>query len=263
MGFKDADWAYTLDLPMAQKVVLVAVCHATDDKTHQTFRGQETLAEMLGGSVEKVRRALGALDALGVITRERRSGSGGFRTSDLITVNVDTYRAESPQGESPTRQKAYKENRGDLPADLRSPTPQIEGAEEIIQIDQPEDHPDTRPAPSFGELVKAVLDKPDSFETFYAAWPRKVGKPQARKAWMKARDRASNEQIIAAAIAYRDNPNRPEKQFIPHPATWLNRDGWNDELDGPRDQRNGKPAPMERMQRILALVPDDHMELTS
>src|SRR6218665_353141 len=110
MGFRDAEWAYSLNLPMAVKVVLVAVCHVTDDETHETFRGQERIAQMLGASVEKVRVALTSLERLGVLTRQRRNGFHGYRTSDLITVNVGAYReGDSPQ-DSPTRIISHQEN---------------------------------------------------------------------------------------------------------------------------------------------------------
>lgn len=72
-----------------------------------------------------------------------------------------------------------------------------------------------------------------TFDDFWAQWPRKESKPSAVKAWDRAVRRTPPDQIVAAARAYSDNPNRPEKQFIPHPATWLNGDRWADELRGP------------------------------
>ncbi len=111
MGFKDANWAYSLDLPMAQKVVLAAICQRTDDKTHTTLVGQQTVAEMIGMSVRSVHRAVGVLDDLGIITREPRRRSDGYRSSDAITINrsytpeshvTDVHMTESHVTESPT-----------------------------------------------------------------------------------------------------------------------------------------------------------------
>jgi|GEM_PF-3730617 len=132
MGFKDVDWAYGLDLPMAQKVVLVAICHRADDKTHTTIVGQKTLAAMLGGSVAKVGRAVKELEAVGVISRESRHGVGGYRTSDKTVVNK-AYSTKSLPVETPTRQKAHKENRASLPVVLAEPTGRIDVAEEVTQ----------------------------------------------------------------------------------------------------------------------------------
>jgi hypothetical protein len=76
-----------------------------------------------------------------------------------------------------------------------------------------------------------------SFEDFWAVWPKKVAKPDAKRAWDKVTVVVEGERIIAAAIAYRDNPGIPDRQFIPYPATWLNRAGWDDELPAPRGER--------------------------
>jgi hypothetical protein len=65
------------------------------------------------------------------------------------------------------------------------------------------------------------------FERFWAAYPRHVGKPKALKAFQAAIGKTTIETIEAAlkwqCEAWRD------PQYIPHPTTWLNREGWNDE----------------------------------
>ena len=73
--------------------------------------------------------------------------------------------------------------------------------------------------------------EPDLFaEQFWPAYPRKVSKPNALKAWKNATKRAEPAEIMAALsvwVAYWEAKNEPE--FIPHPATWLNQERWNDE----------------------------------
>lgn len=97
------------------------------------------------------------------------------------------------------------------------------------------------------ELLAAV-----SFEEFWAVWPRKVGKPVARRAWESALTKVSGETVLAGAIAYRDNPGRPEQQFIPHASTWLNREGWGDELPAAREQKLTAVDAGRRAAEILA-----------
>lgn len=76
-----------------------------------------------------------------------------------------------------------------------------------------------------------------SFDAFWTAYPRKVGKQAARKAYTRARKHVSDDQLLAAVSAFRDDPNLPaDKSFIPHPATWLNEGRWNDEPLPPRLQ---------------------------
>jgi hypothetical protein len=73
-------------------------------------------------------------------------------------------------------------------------------------------------------------DDPD-FVAFWAAYPRKVGKPGGRKAWRAAiKRKADPAVIIAAAEKLRDDPTRRGRpiEYTPHPATWLNDERYND-----------------------------------
>ncbi|MFI5649967.1 helix-turn-helix domain-containing protein [Streptomyces anulatus] len=71
------------------------------------------------------------------------------------------------------------------------------------------------------------------FAAFYAAYPRKVGKGNARKAFAAAVKRgAKPADLVAASAAHRDNwaRCRTETRFIPYPASWLNGERYDDEL---------------------------------
>jgi hypothetical protein len=93
-----------------------------------------------------------------------------------------------------------------------------------------------------------AIDGPDeSFAEFWNHYPRKVGRADAKKAWARAHKRAAHKTILAGCIRLAIDPNLPEKTFIPHPATWLNRDGWEDE---PLPVRHpASPAEAERHRR--------------
>jgi hypothetical protein len=67
------------------------------------------------------------------------------------------------------------------------------------------------------------------FEDFWAIYPRKVGKGSAQKAFAKATETTADYLIVQGATDLANDPNLPLIQFIPYPATWLNREGWNDE----------------------------------
>lgn len=102
----------------------------------------------------------------------------------------------------------------------------------------------TRPDPSPKGEVKDH-DHPDGaivpirasrFDEFWSLVPRKVGKDKARSAYAAAVKRAGDEQtIIDGMRRFAADPNLPEKQFIPHPTTWLRRGGWGDEPLPPRN----------------------------
>jgi len=63
------------------------------------------------------------------------------------------------------------------------------------------------------------------FESFYSSYPRKVAKPQAKKAWSK------NKCVLAEVIPALEQHKKTWKdpQFVPYPATWLNQRRWEDE----------------------------------
>jgi hypothetical protein len=81
-----------------------------------------------------------------------------------------------------------------------------------------------------------------AFDAFWEHYPRKVGKDAARRAFDKAARRVGAEPVILGAKRFAADPNLPEKQFIPHPATWLGRGGWEDEPLPPRDAATGAAA---------------------
>lgn len=68
-----------------------------------------------------------------------------------------------------------------------------------------------------------------SFDDFWAAYPRRVGKDAARKAWAKACVSTSTVQIIEGAKNYAGQREGEDSQYTAHPATWLNAGRWDDE----------------------------------
>lgn len=78
------------------------------------------------------------------------------------------------------------------------------------------------------------------FTEFWQAYPRKVGKGAAEKAWAKANP---DLQAVLTALAWQtkqDGWTKDGGAFIPHPGTYLNQRRWEDE----------KPATTSTFQRI-------------
>jgi uncharacterized protein YdaU (DUF1376 family) len=69
----------------------------------------------------------------------------------------------------------------------------------------------------------------DRFDTFWKQYPRKVAKPNALKAWLKLKPDDDLTRKIISAISTQNLATRDE-QFIPHAATWLNAQRWEDEV---------------------------------
>lgn len=106
----------------------------------------------------------------------------------------------------------------------------------------------TRPDPSrpSNTAAKAATYTAE-FEAFWTAYPNKTGKAAAVKAYAKALRTATAEQVMAglqATVAVW-TAERRERQFIPHPATWLNAGRWEDEhptLTGTPGAGQARPA---------------------
>jgi len=97
--------------------------------------------------------------------------------------------------------------------------------------------------------LKKTINK--YFNEFWEAYPRKVGRGYAEKAFSKAiganltEAEAIAEQIVEGCKKLASDPNLPEPAFIPHPSTWLNREGWLDE-----------PYPEQKLTKELQLEKD-------
>ena len=72
-------------------------------------------------------------------------------------------------------------------------------------------------------------ETPVGFDRFWNAYPRKVGKPAAEKAWNKIRHRTN---LMEGLEAWKKTEQWQDEKFIPYPATFLNQRRWEDEPAG-------------------------------
>jgi len=63
------------------------------------------------------------------------------------------------------------------------------------------------------------------FDEFWNAYPKKLDKAKAFRAFRSALKRATFEDIMAGVIAYRNDPKR-NPDFTKYPASWLNAESW-------------------------------------
>lgn len=72
----------------------------------------------------------------------------------------------------------------------------------------------------------------DGFDLVYQAYPKKVGKPAALKAWKAAKVKPEDVSVILGDIATRSQSRdwlKDDGQFIPNPSTYLNQRRWEDQ----------------------------------
>lgn len=72
----------------------------------------------------------------------------------------------------------------------------------------------------------------NEFDRFWQTYPRQKAKGTALKAWVQAIKIATPETIIKAVVANKHGQDwlKENGKYIPYPATWLNAQGWLDEV---------------------------------
>lgn len=82
----------------------------------------------------------------------------------------------------------------------------------------------------YTEERRGETETDSGFDAFYQAYPKKVGKDDARKAWNKKKPPLAD--VLKAIEQYKLTPqwNKDDGQFIPNPSTWLNQGRWKDEI---------------------------------
>lgn len=101
-------------------------------------------------------------------------------------------------------------------------------------------------------IVPPRGDVSDGFAAFWQAYPRKVGKGQAEKAYAKALKAADHETIMAACQRYAAERAGQDQQYTRNPATWLNGQGWLDEPAAPQTTRGQHEQPIDREEQRRA-----------
>lgn len=98
---------------------------------------------------------------------------------------------------------------------------------------------------------RSALGGPD-FDRFWAAYPRKVAKPDAARAFAKLAPHPDLVDRMLAALAWQcrsEGWTREGGRFVPHPATWLNARRWEDEPPRPALA----PAPPDPARTVAAV----------
>lgn len=79
-------------------------------------------------------------------------------------------------------------------------------------------------------LLFAPMPQTDTdFDTFWRAYPKKVGKLEAQRAWHKATRTGATVGTVLTALAWQKASDQWRRGYIPNPSTYLNQGRWMDE----------------------------------
>lgn len=73
------------------------------------------------------------------------------------------------------------------------------------------------------------------FDAWWQTWPKKVAVGAARKAYVKALTVADAQVLLEGAQRVArawQSMDADRRTYVPYPATWLNQQRWNDEIEG-------------------------------
>lgn len=179
---------------------------------HDSEQGQST-----------VRRHIADFERDGLVERRHQGRDGGGRGPNLLVLNVDVLEANRSD-RAVDLTGANRSTKGGKPLDLTGANRSSEDSSLLIERFTSNGVERSSSPPATG----SALVVPEPFDDFWNIYPRRTGKRTAEVAWANARKRAPAEAIIEGAMRLRDDPNR-EDAYTPHPTTWLNRDGWEDD----------------------------------
>lgn len=228
--------------------------HARDDGTG-AYASQATLAAYARKSDRAVRNDIKELLTLGLIVVSPNQNAAAHIPADVrpvvydlqVHLKTDTPGSPLPDGSgSPLPDDARKPTSARKPTtgspvpDARKPT-----------SDKPSTNQDQKKTSSSSSSSDSK-QKPKSppaehprFAEFWSAYPLKVGKAKGREAFTNAVDviGADPDTLIAAAVRYGRHLVRcqVERRYKLHPATWLNGERWEDQLDDEPDTPQQPP----------------------
>lgn len=170
-----------------------------------------------------VRRAIGANQAVNL---KALIDAGFLILINPLEENNDSTLLSScyqVATQSRVEESRVEKSRGDNP-----PTPLERGAS-------------ASPAKRGHAVKKTGLIEPEKFEQFWQAYPRRIGKGAAEKAWSKAITSTPADTLIENAQKFALLRRGQDPSFTPHPTTWLNQRRWEDQPDPEPSAPAGPP----------------------
>jgi hypothetical protein len=249
------------DLGMAPRGLLALLLSLPDG---WDLGGVSGLTRMLPEGGTAIASAVEKLEALGLLARVKRQAPDGTwdwlwtwgQTEERVQATVDQWLAEHDGTATPDEVGIPDVSAGRTTygkPEHGSPTDGYAVNNRGLQERSTQERKDPPiPPASGGRVAKPAASL---FEEFWSLYPLRTGKQAARRAWDKAVTRSNPAVIIKAALLFAEAWDRPDadREFIPHPSTWLNQGRYEDEAPQVRLGRNGRPHRPTKDDKIRTL----------
>jgi len=223
------------DLPPPSRLVLMVLASLADWPggviPARFTPSLSTLADATGLSRSTVAEHLNGVEQRTWVDRKRPTVAAARgqkeRTQYVLAVPAGCWVTADPAsspGDGLVREADQPSSPGDGPALVRELDWASPGAgHKPTTTSQPSSQPKKRSPKASNTTADDT-----AFDAFWTAYPHKVGKGNARRAWKTATQKASAEVITAGAHRYAADPTR-SPNYTAHPTTWLNGERWADE----------------------------------
>jgi len=230
--FFPSDWlAGTRGMTAAETGIYITLVAMMYERGEPIPNDTGRLARLCGTTTAALKSTLSVLCDEGKI-----SIVDGGLWNDRVGVETEIRRDKSTSAQKSAETRWQKQKKNQRREDASALHTQCAGNANQI--------PDTRKedasASSLREIEREFSDQ------FWPAYPRKVGKPQAFKAYCSARRRVSFETIMAGVRRYAAERAGQDAVYTKHAQGWLSRDGWDDEPAPTAAQRATAPPRRER-----------------
>jgi Helix-turn-helix domain len=234
-------------------------------ETRTARPAQETLARDLNVSIRTVQRLIDMLQPLGLVVVP---GHGPNRAS-TYWLDPGKVTPMSPINTTPVspidggKGDNRRQNRRQSVHEKATPVSPQPYKEKPYK-EEPRVESDSAPRvaargskKSLAKKSQPEVDSDDSFQQFWAVYPKRVAKEAARKAWAKAIEHGVDpDVVVAGARCYAVLHAGEDPRYTKHPATWINSGCWEDEPpDGAVIDETGNVVAIEQPQQASPLDP--------
>lgn len=201
---------------LTKKAILMYMADKASDDGSGIWVSKKNMAADLEMTDRAVRIHIKDMIAMGVLVEAgQRQCKTGYTVD--YTINVDVVGSLGSTREA-TEQHAPLNDVHPYPCMTFTPTPEPRSLKPSLE-------------PSIEPYTSSKDDEVNYyFDQLWSLYPRKVGKGQARKAFKAASKKADFYDLLPKLMDYVQTLEGKDKQYIPHLATWLNGERWEDEV---------------------------------
>lgn len=212
-------------------LMLLAIADFADDDGN-AYPSVQTLAKKCRMKPRNTTAILTAIRKSGELEVRQNAGPHGTNRYRIVLP------LQSPQERAGVQKRAGAQIHAAPPAETCRFPLQDSADEPSVNHQEPSTALDAR------KRSNAALE----FSQFWDAYPKKVAKANAQKAW--ERQKPDLAEVLKAVECCKASDQWRQEQYIPHPATWINGRRWEDELQFTRGTVvANQPKPGDRRTR--------------